>query len=325
MSYPAATQVPAVHPLTAAPIEPPTGVRLDAGRFTVVAERGDERLARALLAAAQVHDTFPGLPKPTAHVLIAVAPDAARFRQWVGPNAPEWGAAIAIPDQRRIVMQGGSAGSDAGDPLVVLRHELAHLALHETMGRLPPRWFDEGYASVAAGEWSRETAFATSVGMVWHAMPSLASLEEGFQHGATRAEWSYALAYRVVDDMASLDAQHGLANFFAYWKESGAMEPAIRRAFGMTGEQFEKHWQHQTRLRYGALAFATDISVVLAFFALLVGPLYWMRRRRDRRRLEAMRAVDRAQDLAARESVLDALLAVTTPLPPASDSDILQS
>jgi len=103
------------------------------------------------------------------------------------------------------------------------------------------------------------------------------------------------------------------------------MEPAIRRAFGMTGEQFEKHWQHQTRLRYGALAFATDISVVLAFFALLVGPLYWMRRRRDRRRLEAMRAVDRAQDLAARESVLDALLAVTTPLPPASDSDILQS
>ena len=29
----------------------------------------------------------------------------------------------------------------------VLRHELAHLALHEALGDLPPRWFDEGYAS----------------------------------------------------------------------------------------------------------------------------------------------------------------------------------
>lgn len=320
----AATQVPTIHPLTAPPVTSPDGVRLDAGRFTIVAERDDERLARTLLIAAQVHDTFPGLPKPTAHVLIAVAPDAARFRQWVGPNAPEWGAAIAIPDQQRIVMQGGSAGSAAGDPLVVLRHELAHLALHEAMGRLPPRWFDEGYASVAAGEWSRETAFATSVGMVWHTMPSLTALEEGFQHGATRAEWSYTLAYRVVDDMSSLDTQHGLANFFAYWKESGAMEPAIRRAFGMTGEQFEKHWQQQTRRRYGALAFATDLSVVLAFFAVLIGPLYWMRRQRDRRRLEAMRAVDQAQERAARESMLHAFLAVPTPLPPASESDILQ-
>ena len=307
------------------PVTLPAGIRLDAGRFTVVAERGDERLARTLLAAAQVHDTFPGLPKPSAHVLIAVAPDAARFRQWVGPNAPEWGAAIAIPDQHRIVMQGGMAGSDAGDPLVVLRHELAHLALHETMGRLPPRWFDEGYASVAADEWSRESAFATSIGMVWHTMPSLTTLEEGFEHGATRAEWSYALAYRVVDDLSSLDRQHGLANFFAYWKESGAMEPAIRRAFGMTGEQFEKHWQQQTRRRYGALVFATDLSVVLAFFAVLIGPLYVMRRRRDRRRLDAMRATDQAQERAAKESVLDALLAVTTPLPPATESDILQS
>ncbi|MDQ8164030.1 MAG: hypothetical protein P3C10_15740, partial [Gemmatimonadota bacterium] len=128
------------------------GVRLDAGRFTVVAVARDERLARTLLAAAQANDSFPGLPRPTARVLIAVAPDAARFRQWVGPHAPEWGAAIAIPDEQRLVLQGSRAGSAAGDPVVVLRHELAHLALHEWLGRLPPRWFDEGYASVTAGE-----------------------------------------------------------------------------------------------------------------------------------------------------------------------------
>ncbi|MFY7950330.1 MAG: hypothetical protein ACOVRP_14040, partial [Gemmatimonas sp.] len=113
-----------------------SGVRLDRGRFTVVAERQDERLARSLLAAAVRRDTFPGLARPRQRVLIAIAPNADRLRAWVGPQAPEWGAAFAFPDQGKVVMQGSRASSDAGDPLVVLHRELAHLALHEQMGAL---------------------------------------------------------------------------------------------------------------------------------------------------------------------------------------------
>ena len=288
-------------------------VRLDGGRFTVVANAEDSRLAQAMLTAAQQNDTFPGLPRPSAHVLIAIAPDAARFRQWVGPTAPEWGAAIALPQEQRIVMQGGRAGSDAGDPRVVLRHELAHLALHETMGDLPPRWFDEGYASVAAHEWTRELSIETSNGLVWRALPTLEKLDDGFESGESQANWSYALAYRVVDEMSALDAQNGLTNFFVYWKRTGAFEPALRRAFAMTGEQFDKHWQHQTRVRFGALAFVTDVSAAIGFFAILLGPLFWMRKRRDRERLEAMRRVDAAQERAeqereARDRTLQAIL-----------------
>ena len=77
-------------------------------------------------------------------MVVAIAPDARRFREWVGPGTPEWGAAIAIPGEGRVVMQGRRAPSSAGDPVRVLRHELAHLALHEAMGELPPRWFEEG-------------------------------------------------------------------------------------------------------------------------------------------------------------------------------------
>jgi hypothetical protein len=277
------------------------GVRLEGGRFTVVSDARDARLARAMLTAAQQNDSFPGLARPAAHVLVSIAPDAARFRQWVGPTAPEWGAAIAIPAEQRIVMQGGRAGSDAGDPLVVLRHELAHLALHEKMGSLPPRWFDEGYASVAAHEWTRELSIETSNGLVWRTLPTLEQLDDGFQSGESQANWSYALAYRVVDEMAGLDAANGLTNFFVYWKGTGAFEPALRRAFAMTGEQFDKHWQHQTRVRFGALAFVTDVSAAVGFFAVLLGPLFWMRKRRDRERLEAMRRVDLAQERAERE------------------------
>ena len=299
--------------LSAQPSRAP-GVRLDEGRFTVVAEARDARLARTLLTAAQANDSFPGLPRPRAHVLIAVAPNADRFRQWVGPHAPEWGAAIAIPDEQRLVLQGGRAGSDAGDPVVVLRHELAHLALHEHMGRLPPRWFDEGYASVAAGEWNRDDAFETSLTMVWRPLPSLDWLEAGFDAGATEATWSYAIAYRVVSELQALDPTRGLANFLNDWKSTGSMEKGLRQAYGMTGEQFEKHWAARTRSRYGALALVTNVSAVFGLFGVLLLPLYIGKRRRDRRKLEAMRSADAAQEDAARASALQALLdAGTTP------------
>lgn len=309
---------------------PSAGVRLDRGRFTVVADRQDERLARSLLDAALARDTFPGLPRPRARVLIAVAPDLERFRAWVGPFAPEWGAAIAFPDQQRLVMQGGRAGSDAGDPLVVLRHELAHLALHEIMGPLPPRWFDEGYASVAAGEFTREQAFETSLGMVWRTLPSLEALERGFRGGGMEASWSYAMAHRIVSELDQLGGQAGLTNLLGYWKETGSFEKAVRGAYGMTGEAFEKHWQRQTRRRYGALALVTNVSAAVGLFAIVLLPLFISRKRRDRRKLEAMRAADAAQEAAARASALQAILdggatapaEVLSPAEPPSDEPL---
>ena len=285
-------------------------VRIDTGRFRVLADSRDERLARTLAASAVAQDTFPGLPRPRDTVEIAIAPTAARFRELVGPGAPEWGAAIAIPAEHRIVMQGSGAGSDAGDPRAVLRHELAHLALHECMGTLPPRWFDEGYASVSAGEWSRDAAFETSVGLVWRTLPSRDSLENGFYAGASKAEWSYAIAHRVVAELSAIDEQNGLRNFFAEWKNSGSFEIGVRRAFGMTGLQFDERWQSRTRRQYGALSFVANVSLIGGVFGLLLGPLFFMRRRRDRRKLEAMRAADLVQEQLMRESALEALLAM---------------
>lgn len=76
----------------------------------------------------------------------------------------------------------------------------------------------------------------------------------------------------------------------------------------MTGEAFEKHWQSQTRRRYGALALVTNVSAVVGLLSLALVPLVVQRRKRDRARLEAMRAADAAQEAALRESSLQALL-----------------
>ncbi len=292
--------------------------RLDDGRFTIVAYPRDARLARSLLAAAVARDSFPGLPRPVARALIAVAPDEQRFRDWVGPHAPEWGAAIAFPSESpaRIIMQGHTAGSDAGDPLTVLRHELAHLALHERLGNLPPRWFDEGYASYAAGEWGRDELLATNGALLLRGMPSLDSLENGFHAGASRASASYALAHRAVAELAALDTGRGLALFLEEWRVTGSLERAMRSAYGLTLSGFEQRWQQRTRRRFGMLAVATDFTLAVLISLFMFMPLYLARRRRDRKRMAALIAAEEAAERAARASAIEALL-ISLPPPPA--------
>lgn len=244
-------------------------------------------------------------------MLIAIAPDEARFREWIGPAAPEWGAAVAFPAERRIVMQGRNAGSDAGDPISVLRHELAHLALHEAMGDLPPRWFDEGYASHAAAETGRDQVLATNVALVFRGVPALDSLDAWFHEGSARAEAGYALAHRAVAELAALDRQRGLTLFFAYWKERGSIDAAVRAAYGLTLSGFEDHWQKTMRRRYGGLALIADLAVVGAIVLAMLLPLYISRRRRDRARMAQLRASERAAEAAANEGIIAQILGET--------------
>jgi hypothetical protein len=296
-------------------------LRFDRGRFTVAAYPSDEQLAKSLLASAATRDTFPGLPRPKQRVVIAIAPDRQRFRQWIGPTAPEWGAAVAFPGSNRIVMQGRNAGSDAGDPIEVLRHELAHLALHEALGDLPPRWFDEGYASFAANEIGRDAILGAHVALLFRGMPSLDSLDEGFAGGSLRAEGTYALAYRAVAELAARDPERGLTLFFRYWRESGRFDNAVRAAYGLTQPQFEEIWRKRTRRRYGGLALVADLSIASALTLFLVMPFYVIRRRRDRLRMAALVRADQEAERREAANAIEALLrSIPWPLPGAGDS-----
>lgn len=284
--------------------------RLDRGRFTVLYAPTDARLARSLAESAVARDSFPGLPRPQVRVQVWVAPNDASFRRWAGDGAPEWGSAFAFPEERRVVLHGHRGGGGAGDPLKVLRHELAHLALHEAMGELPPRWFDEGYASYAAGEWGRDEVLATNfaLAIAFGRLPSFAGLDSAFQGGATGAQAAYAFSYRAVAELAALDRERGLRLLFTYWRQERSLERAVRQAYGLTLAGFEQRWQQSTRQRYGGLALVTDVSAGAILLGVMVGPLWLGRRRRDRRKLEAMRQADAAQAERERASALAALL-----------------
>ena len=106
-----------------------------------------------------------------------------------------------------------------------------------------------------------------------------------------------------------MDTTRGLARLFENWKAMNSLDRAVRASYGMTLAGFEADWQRRTRRRYGALALASDLTLGGVVMLVLVLPLYFARRRRDRARLAAMRAADEAADRAARDTVLQVLLA----------------
>ena len=281
--------------------------RLDRGRFTFLFFPRDRQLAASLAQHAITTDTFPGLPRSSQRAVIAIAPDERRFREWAG-DAPEWGSAVAFPESRRIVLQGSRAGSDAGDPMAVLRHEIAHLALYEYLGDLPPRWFEEGYASYAAGEWGRQEVLTTNVALALRGMPTLDELEGYFSGGSTAAQSAYALAHRAVAELARIDPERGLALLLERWRTTRSFERAMRSAFGLTTSGFEKRWRDRTRSQYGVLALVSNLALAGVLVLFVLAPLYVIRRRRDRERLRRMKESEARADQAARESALEALL-----------------
>jgi hypothetical protein len=281
--------------------------QLTRGRFTFLFFPHDRQLAASLAEHAISTDTFPGLPRSAQRVIIAIAPDSRRFREWAG-DAPEWGSAVAFPESRRVVLQGSRAGSDAGDPLAVLRHEIAHLALHEYLGDLPPRWFEEGYASYAAGEWGRQEVLTTNLALALRGMPTLDELESLFSGGSTAAQSAYALAHRAVAELAAIDQEGGLALFLERWRSTRSFDRAMRSAFGLTSAGFEKRWSDRTRSQYGVLALVSNIAIAGLLVMFVLAPLYVIRRRRDRERLRRMKEAEALADQAARESALEALL-----------------
>jgi len=278
--------------------------RLDRGRFTFFFSPQDRQLAGTLAERALANDSFPGLPRPAQKVIIAIAPDARRFRDMVGGVAPEWGSAVAFPDSRRIVMQGQGAGSDAGNPVDVLRHELAHLALHEYLGNKPPRWFDEGYASFSAGEWGRQEVLATNVALALRGMPTLDELEDSFGGGATAAQSAYALAYSAVAELSRMGGERGLELLLGYWKRT-TLDRAMRQAYGKTTAGFETEWRRRTRQQFGGLALASNVALGGLLMLFILTPFYLARRRRDKARLEKMREADAIAEAAERSAIDD--------------------
>ena len=105
------------------------------------------QLEKATGLARRAADTteWPGLGRRTPGPLrLIVVPDARRLDSLSSGRSPGWGAAVALPGDRTVLLR-----ADAGVIYRTLRQELAHLVLHKAVQGRVPLWFAEGSGASA--------------------------------------------------------------------------------------------------------------------------------------------------------------------------------
>lgn len=283
----------------------PRAIERDSVR--VVFWPGDERRAERTLDAALAPLLLPGLPDEAraATGTIVLAPTPARWDSLTG-GVPAWAAGVAIPGRRTIVLPVYATAHVTGDdPAVTLRHELAHLALHRWIEGRVPRWFDEGYATWVSGGWDAASAWQLRLAFLLGRAPPLDSLTLDWPARAGEARLAYLLSASAVSYLAERGGERGFDLLMAEWHRVGALDPAIRRVYGMTLGQFEAEWVKVVGRRYGwllALSHFTVFWLLFTVFVLVVGTL---RRRHNRERMRQLEAEDRMLPPAGGTTELD--------------------
>jgi peptidase MA superfamily protein len=250
---------------------------------TAVAWPAQLPLAIQLARRANEATEWPGLGRRTPGSLrLIVVPDGRRLDSLTSGQAPHWGAAVALPGARTILLR-----ADLEDIYGTLRHELAHLALHQAVSVRVPLWFDEGYASWAAGEWERLGTLELNLAVVRGAVPDLRDLDGALRGSATTADAAYALAASAVTELARRNPTGSLTPLLDRLVAGHDFEAAVLETTGLTLPQFEREWRRRLHQRY-SLGTWLLAGGGWGLLAILLWGLVRLRRRADRERRAAL-------------------------------------
>lgn len=258
---------------TAALAQGPEWVRV--GRVTAIYWSGDGAVATGLAEVADRAERWPGIESAGRRpIRLVITHGGARFDSVTGGRAPGWSGAVAYPGSNTIVLKVDAGVREA------LRHELAHLALHEVVGSVP-RWFDEGYAARAANEWDRMDALRLNWTLFRGIPPTLDEIDAALRGGVTTARDAYAMATTAVLALERLGGRDGLSPLVAALRREHDFDAALRSAHQVTLGQFEDRWRRDLKQRYGWLVAVTSVGFFWSVVALVLGVLWFWRRRRD--------------------------------------------
>lgn len=228
---------------------------------------------------------WPGLGlRDLGELRLVIAGDSQAFREVTRGRLPGWGAGAAFPGGRTIVLR-----ADAGDVMGTLRHELAHLALHQAVRGRVPLWFDEGYATMASGQWDLFDRLGLNLAVARGRVPGLKALDGELRASEQSADAAYALAATAVMDLARRNPSGTLDPLFQQLTAGVRFEDAVIATTGLSLDRFDEAWRKGVRARFGLVTWMLGTGIWLAM-ALLVLVGYDVRRRRDAPRRAALDA-----------------------------------
>lgn len=272
--------------------------RFEANGLIWEADPGLERMARMLADDPRTRAGMPAIGE-IENMLRGSTVRLARDIACADPSAPgsDWVAGAAWPARAFVVVRAGESVGALAPVRRVLRHELAHLALHRVTNGSSPRWLNEGYAQLASGEWGWEEGWAIRLAFL-RGHTSLSDLSLRFPGHREGAAAAYLLSYTAVEQLLESGGEPGLRAIFAGLAEGRSFDETLRRVYGLTADQFEARWKRTVSSRYGTLYVLSRAALFWVAITLLVLWVGSRRRRRDRAKLDRMRE-EEMEDAAA--------------------------
>lgn len=215
---------------------------------------------------------------------VFIAEDRYDFDTAAFGHLPDWGVGVAIPSRNYISVLSPIKENFRLPFEEVLRHELAHIALHKRVDGNPvPRFLNEGFAMMFAHQWSFSDDLTLAKASFTASTMTLKEIDYVNLLNPSQAQIAYSQSYQAVKffiDTFGTEAFHKLLDGF---KNGLDYDRAFRSVIGSDFASFDNLFAKHLNKHYHWIMIFTDPWLLWIGLALILilGFLLIRKRRKD--------------------------------------------
>jgi hypothetical protein len=266
--------------------------KVESEHFVVESSYELKRLSRSVLEEAEKEYYEISRMMPVSfdgRITIRIAGSLTEYErmQPEGSSAPTWSQGIAYPKKRLLILR-GSGITSVDDIMKTLRHELAHIFLHNYSSKEIPRWFSEGFSMYFEERGGLTRGFKLIRQAFSNSYIDLDKLEDGFPEDPIDVQNAYLTSSEFFAYLLSVIKEEGLYKVFEYVKEGLDFKFAIYRVSGKSITELEKGFHKSVRFKYAWLPVITSSSTLWILLTTLFIYVFIVKKRRTSDRLKIM-------------------------------------
>jgi|GEM_PF-2359601 len=270
-----------------------TNYNISTEHFTIESDKGLKRLADSIIKTSEqqyleISKMMPVHFEQRIDIKVAGSLKEYESFQPEGYKAPTWSVGIAYPKKRLIVLR-GDATQGPDEILRTLRHELAHIFLHNFSDRKIPKWFSEGFSMYFEDKRGLSRSFRLMRQAFTNSYIDIDTLEDSFPDNPLDVQNAYLTSSEFFSYLLSEIKEEGLYKVFEYVKEGLTFKLAIYRVSGKTVTEIEREFKRTSRFRYAWLPAITSTTTIWIFLTFLFLYVFVIKKRQTAMRLEIMR------------------------------------
>ncbi|MBX7151287.1 hypothetical protein K1X84_06570 [bacterium] len=267
--------------------------RLSAPPFYIFFHPADRSSTTNLLQTVQIRRTelenFYGTVFNDSIAIILVSSEK-EFNLQSGGGIPDWGQAVAIPTQNRIILKSQSMNTlvtNVVQPLeIVVVHEMSHLLFHDAISdpdRHVPRWLNEGAAMVLSKQSVQLEALEKAV--LTQSLLRLDDIDDVLRYGNIKADLCYDQSYSATRYLMDRYGDSVVRQLLVRVDSTTDFETAFKAVTGQSVYMFESEWEKSlAKPAWTRWLSYTDEFLWIIVLPLLFFSAWWMKRKAMKRK-----------------------------------------